>query len=331
MPEVELRELKGLDADLYLPPGGSSPGIVLVLGAVREGRRYPILESTARTIASYGFAVLVPELGRLRDLVLGMDALDDLVEAARILPAQEGVVDAPVGLVGFSLGAGLALLAAGDPRLQDRVSCVGAMGSYLRLTDMLDAAIDGFTGPGGEPMALAAPSAYTVAASLVERLPDPDRHRLERIIDLDRDAPLEALSRVELASVGRDGRLVLELLRNPDRDARAALIAELGGFAESMAALSPMTAMKRIAVPVWILHDEHDRYVPFSQFRAMRDAAHGHANFTFLGVRLLEHTEPVPPALNARVLLGDYLPGLRSLYRFARGPLGVVRHTARRQ
>jgi pimeloyl-ACP methyl ester carboxylesterase len=330
MSEIDRLEVEAVNADLYLPAGKPSPGIVLALGALREGRRYPILESTARAIASCGFAVLVPELGRLRDLILGVDALDDLVDAARTLHDRPGVVSAPVGLIGFSLGGSLALLAAADPRLRDRVACVAAMGSYFRLTDMLDAAVGGFKGPGDEPITLAAPSAYAVAASLVDRLSGPDRQRLGQIIDRDRGSPLEALSRVEPTSLGPEGRLVLDLLTNPDRGARAALIENVEGLAHVMAVLSPEGVIGRIEAPVWVLHDERDRYVPFGQFRVMREAAQGRSNFRFFDIRLLEHTEPVPPALNPRALFGDYLPGLGRLFMFAHGPVAAVRRTAKR-
>lgn len=319
MPEVDRREVPDLKADLYLAPGRRSPGIVLVLGALREGRRYPLLETTARHIAGCGCAVLVPELGRLRQLILGPDALDDLVAAALALPGQEGVVDAPVGLIGFSLGGSLALLAAGDGRLRGHIACVASMGAYFRLTGMLTAATIG---------TLAAPSAYAVAASLVATLPDADRRALEAVLDVGRDSPLEALARVDPASVGSPARAVLSLFTNRDPDAIATLLQRVEG-AGTLAGLSPEDTIGQIEAPVWVLHDERDRYVPFSEFRLLREVAAERRNFTFLSTRLLEHTEPLPPALNPIRLVGDYLPGLMRLARFVRGPLAAVRRRAR--
>jgi dienelactone hydrolase len=315
------------DADLYLPPDGPSPGIVLVLGAVREGRRYPLLETVARTVAGCGFAVLVPELGRLRHLILAEDALDDLVKAASALPRQDGVSDSPVGLFGFSLGGSLALLAAADDRLRDRVACVASMGGYFRLADMLAAATVGVTEPS---TALAAPSAFAVAASLVDQLPDPDRDRLARLLDADRDRPIEALAEVDVESVGRQARAVLAVLRNRDPAAVASLMQGLDGIAAGMARLSPAGVIRRITAPVWMVHDQRDRYVPAGQFRLMRQSVADRRNFKFFSLRLLEHTEPVPPMLNPVRLLGDYLPGLASLTRFIGGPLAAVRRAAHR-
>lgn len=165
LPEPTRRDVSELNADLYVAPGGPSPGIVLVLGALREGRRYPLLVTLARSIAAYGFAVLVPELGRLRRLIVGEDALEDLIRAALALTGQDGVTESPVGLFGFSLGGSLALMAAADDRLHDRVACVTSMGGYFSLHDMLTAATTGKLGAGGEEIALAAPSVYAIVAS----------------------------------------------------------------------------------------------------------------------------------------------------------------------
>lgn len=326
-PDISRREIAGLQADLYLPPGGPWPAIVLVLGALREGRRYPLLEATARSIATCGFAVLVPELGRLRRLILADDALDDLAAAVLALTAEDGVARAPAGLIGFSLGGSLALVAAADDRLRERVACVASMGGYFSLSDMLTAATTGTIGTTDETASLAAPAAFAMAASLVAPLPDPDRKLLERALEESQDAPLEALARVDSGSVGPQARAVLTLLRNRDPHAVASLIGNVEGAAEMMARFSPETVATRIDVPVWVLHDERDQYVPAQQSRRMREAMAGRTDFGFFSIRLLEHTEPRAPGLNPVRILRDYLPGLFGLVRFAYGPLKAVRRS----
>jgi dienelactone hydrolase len=330
-PEVARREVTGLRADLYVPPGGPWPGIVLVLGALREGRRYPPLVRAARSLSGCGYAVLVPELGRLRHLILAEDALDDLVAAVLALVGQDGVMQAPVGLFGFSLGGSLALLAAADDRLRGQVACVASMGAYFSLEDMLGAATIGAIAATGDRTSLAAPSIYAIAASLVARLPDPDRQILERVLDEQPDSTLEAMSCVDLGSVGLQAQAVLTLLRNRDPAAVASLIRTLEGAAPMMAKLSPNQVIDRIEVPVWVLHDERDRYVPVQQSRLMRETLAGRPNFKFFSIRLLEHTEPNPPALNPVRVFRDYLPGLVGLFRFVHGPLAVVQKARHRR
>ncbi|MGZ3355742.1 MAG: alpha/beta hydrolase family protein [Isosphaeraceae bacterium] len=325
LPEVARREVSELNSDLYLPSRGPSPGIVLVLGALREGRRYPLLVTLARSIAACGYAVLVPELGRLRRLIVDEGALEDLIRAALALTGQDGVTQSPVGLFGFSLGGSLALVAAGDHRLHDRVACVTSMGGYFSLRDMLTAATTGKLGAEREEISLAAPSVYAIVASLIAGLPDPDRTFLERVLDDQQDSPLDAIGRVDMGSVGLGAQRVLRLLMNRDPAAVASLTRDLEGVEAMLSKLSPEPVFDRISVPVWVLHDERDRFVPAHQSRLMREAAAGRTNFKFFSIRLLEHTEPNPPPFNPRRLFSDYLPGLIGLFRFVHGPLTAVR------
>lgn len=312
----------GPRADLYVPDlGRASPGVVLVLGALREGRRYELLETTARALAGCGYAVLVPELGRLSRLILGPDALDDLVDATRSMASLPGVRNGPVGLFGFSLGASLALVAAGDQRLEGGVACVAAMGGYHRLDDMLAAATTG-------AVALESPSVYAVCASLAALLAEPDRSLFERALDENRDSPLEALTRLAATPTGAEARALIALLKNRDATAVPAVIGRINGAAAAMSALSPATVLDRIVVPVFVLHDERDRYVPFSQHVLMREAMKGRRNFRFFSTRLLEHTEPAAPR-SISALVEDYVPGLWQLERFVRGPLAALRATPR--
>lgn len=316
LPDVTRRELDDPEADLYLPPGGPWPGMVLVLGALREGRRYPLLERTARAIAGCGFAVMVPELGRLRRLVLGEEALEDLVAATLALAGCEGVRHGPVSLVGFSLGGSLAMLAAADGRLREEVACVGNVGGYFGLVDMLRWATTG---------APAAPSAFAVAASLVDPLPEPDRALLEAALEARPDEPLQAIAAVDPDLLGPQARTVVAVLRNREPDAVEGLAEGLDGFRRFELALSPEHAVDRIEAPVWVLHDERDAYVPADQTRRLQAAVRGRRNFRFFSVRVFEHTEPRPPGFDLRRLSRDYLPGLVSLFSFASGVVGAAR------
>jgi pimeloyl-ACP methyl ester carboxylesterase len=326
LPAVTRRPIDALKADLYLPPrGAAAPGIVLVMGTLREGRRYPLLVSLAESIAACNYAVLVPELGRLSELVVGDEAVEDLVASACALTRQQGVLQAPIGLFGFSLGGALALLAAADDRLQDRVACVMSMGAYFSLRDMLAAATTGVPRIPAGRSSLAAPSIFAVAATLVASLPEADRRLLQRALDDDPASPLGAMSRVSAGSVGPQAQAVLQLLANRDPAALALLTRNVNGADQMMARLSPERVIERVLVPVFALHDERDSYVPVQQQRLMRAATAGRQNFKFFTIRLLEHTEPDRPPVNPMRFASDYVPGLIALFRFAHRSLAAVR------
>ena len=78
---MEWRE-GGLEADLYDPGGlGRKPGLILLNGVVREGRRYGELVNLARALSRAGFVVMVPDLLSYSRLRLVLDDVDVLARA----------------------------------------------------------------------------------------------------------------------------------------------------------------------------------------------------------------------------------------------------------
>ena len=75
----------GLQADLYDPGGlGLKPGLILVNGVVREGRRYSDFENLAWGLSRAGFVVMVPDLLNYREFRLVADDVDILADAFRV-------------------------------------------------------------------------------------------------------------------------------------------------------------------------------------------------------------------------------------------------------
>jgi carboxymethylenebutenolidase len=114
---------------------GTPPAVVLLHGA--DGLRYrgPVYRAMARHMAGQGLRVLLPHYfertgtqghasaARPMDFLGWMDAIDSAVGAAG---------PGPVGLVGISLGAYLALAVAGrDERIGAVVACCGGLPAIL--------------------------------------------------------------------------------------------------------------------------------------------------------------------------------------------------------
>ena len=121
--------------DLYACPALlRPPGLVLVHGLSRAGKDDARLRDAARLLARAGWAVAVPT-------VTGLTAL-------RLRPEDAGAVGAGVqalraagyervAVLGISLGAGPALLAAADPSVAPAVSAVLALGGYASAMELL--------------------------------------------------------------------------------------------------------------------------------------------------------------------------------------------------
>jgi dienelactone hydrolase len=114
---------------MYRPVGagaGSSPGVVLAHGLSPRGIDDPRLVRLARALAAAGLEVLTPELQALVEERVDPRCLGTVGAAVKWLAARTG---RSVGLVGMSLGGGLGLLAAADPKLAEQIAyvlCIGA-------------------------------------------------------------------------------------------------------------------------------------------------------------------------------------------------------------
>jgi len=133
-PSVGPLAVPGVAADLYTgaecarPPDerawlGRPCSLVLVHGLEPAGKDDPRLQRAARLLARAGFAVAVPTVAGLARLRLDPDDVEPVVRTIAAMPP-------PATVVGISIGAGPALLAAADARVRDRVATVLSLGGY---------------------------------------------------------------------------------------------------------------------------------------------------------------------------------------------------------
>jgi len=121
----------GVDADLYRAPvlgGGAS--LVLVHGVTPGGKDDPRVRAAAALLARLGFDVAAPTVPGLRQGRLRPEDVAPVI-------ASVAAMRPPVALIGVSVGAGPALLAAADGRVRDRVRIVLTLGGYASAAHLL--------------------------------------------------------------------------------------------------------------------------------------------------------------------------------------------------
>src|SRR5918992_1888023 len=145
-------------AELWLPSWASAErpagAMLLVFGVNNLGRNHPAIERVADGLARSGVAVLVPDSRTLLAGRLEVGEIDGVVRAFQLLVARPEVDRTRIGIVGFSVGGSLALLAAGDPRIAEQVGWVNAFGAYADASTYLAAAsAHAYRGPDGSAVA----------------------------------------------------------------------------------------------------------------------------------------------------------------------------------
>lgn len=316
VPAVQTRDMSvptrggDMPVRVYRSPTDRGPTIVIFPGVHGGGLDEPRLVALSRRIAATGATVLsapLPDLRRYTVTPRATDMLEDVVVWTTSHP--EMAADGRVGVVGVSFAGGLALVAAGRPRLAGKITAVFALGAhgdlprvmrYLCLAD-------------GAPKTLKPPHDYGVVvilrSSIPKLVPAEQVSALDTAVVTFLDASsAEATDPQTAARLFENARNAELALPEPSRGLMHAVntrdVATLGRalapLAESIGgdpALSPLRS-PATSSPVFLLHGADDNVIPSSETPLLADylSQHGNPRVTMLLTPLLTHAEARPSA-----------------------------------
>jgi pimeloyl-ACP methyl ester carboxylesterase len=281
-------------------PAQAGPWRTLVFanGATELGRHHPDVQRLARGLARAGYLVLVPDLPGLRRGEISLQTLHATVAVARAVTRWQAVRERRVGFVSVSVGASLALLAAEDPELADRVTVVAGIAPYTDLVDVTRLATTGTYLDRGRlrPYDPGPFLRLAVARSLAAGLRSgPDRRALlARLASVPNDdpTPLRTLRERPLRRLGPGGRAVLAVLLNRDPRRFDRLFARLSPpLRLTLRRLSPLTGAGRLRARVELATSPHDTYFPTAE---SRELARRSPSVEVTVTRTLLHAIPKP-------------------------------------
>lgn len=250
-------ELAGIRARVFetVDPG---PPVLLVHGVHPGGMDEPRLVRFARLLADAGFTVATPDIAAMRELRFDPASVEEIARCADAFAEER---DAPsVGVVGISIGGGLALRAS---TRTDAIHAVWAIGAHHDVLDLVDWWTgEPIRGPNGEEPGVE-PEGYGAAVIA--------HAYAEDYFEGDAGAAREALGARLRGETDRARRL-RDALPQETRDALSALsdpparlreIARL--HAEELAAVSPAGALSSVTARVFLLHGRDDPLVPSTE------------------------------------------------------------------
>ena len=292
--------LGGLDADLYHPgQGDSRVPVVLVPGAVEQGKDDPRVPPFASLLARAGFTVVVPNLPSLLALRVHPDNVRELAMFHRTVCERPDL--APLrraGLFGVSYAGDVALLVALDPRYAGAIPYVVTVGAYADLDTSLRFLATGrvFEGAWSRRVQVD-PYGHLVFVRAYEEYmtSEPDRRTLEAIIarrGANPSAPIGDL----VARLGPEGRLVIDLFESHDEALVPQLMARLPlGLKRRIALLSPARHdFSALRARLYLAHARDDGIFPETESERLAALARPHTSVHRITLESLQHVEPQP-------------------------------------
>jgi dienelactone hydrolase len=260
---------KTIVADVYRPTGeGPHPGIVLNHGVADLGKDDPRLVNFADAVARAGYVALVPEFENLKGFRVRPSDVDEVIAAFEYLAGHPDVDPERVGLFGFSYAGGLAVLAASDARIADRVRFCFLLGGYYDLENVVTYMTTGmYREDGGweylEPRNSGRWAFLINSADLIEN--EADREALVEIANARWDDPgAEVAALVE--SLGEEGRQAYDLMVNEDPELTRPLIEGLSPrVREYFEALTLEGQIDRLRAHLIIGHGRDDNLIPYTE------------------------------------------------------------------
>lgn len=298
--------------DIYAPttpaPGipGAREGLLLISG-VGDNRAVPQFVNLAQSLARSGVVAMTMTTETLMSYTLNPATIDAVVQATLALQHYPGVNGRRVGIVGLSAGGSLGILAAADPRIRDSLAFALSFGGYYDATSMLRDLgrraldVNGALVPWNpDPVPIQA-----LANTIAQTLSDSDRQLLL--------SGFNTVNGVELTTSDQDrlspaGQAAYHLLTGDQPTHVDANLAALPPEAHTLlASLSPSAIVPQLRAPIYLLHDQSDIYVPFTESRdfAAALARDGHPH-KFVEFSIFQHVE-VKSGLGLGQLLRDGL------------------------
>ena len=291
------------------PVPGAREGVVIIPG-VGDNRHEPQVINLVEGMARVGIVAMLMTTDTLINYALLPVDSDAVAQAVLTLQHWPGVGADRVGIVGFSAGGALASLAAAEPRMKGHIAFLTFFGGYFNAESLLeDVGRRALTADGKEyPWHPDIVPLQVLANTIATTLPPQQASILTSAFI----PAFNPLSKGQLAELSPSAQAAYHLLAGDQPQQAAANVDALSpDMHDLLTALSPSSVAADISAPVYLLHDQSDPFVPYTESRDFNAALDRLGKpHDFVEFSIFQHVE-VKSGLGLGPLLGD---GIR-LYR----------------
>jgi pimeloyl-ACP methyl ester carboxylesterase len=290
--------------------------LVLAPGISELGCYHPRLVALSRYFASQGLLVVTPDIEEFRNFQISAEPIDQLViwyrEAETLFGAKQA---RETGMAGVSYSGTLALIAAANPEIRDRVAFVASIGAYHNLIRCTEQWLSTDYETAAEYYPTKFYARWIIMLAALDMLPAvEDRVFLKNALFdllLQKEVSQPAL---RLTSEGERWYKLATSKKIPSDS-------ELAGAIENFLAprlyrrLDPDSALHELRCPVFLIHGAYDDLIPPEESVELHQRLPGSH---LLISPLLTHTHPSDKKLSWKEKTAAVFDVLLFCYRFSR-------------
>ena len=271
--KVELDSENGkIVGDLFIPNqilrltsfAQDRSALIVAMGIKTAEDDKPLILNFSETMARLGYVTFWPRLDVLDKGQSLPEEPDTFIKSFNYLSQQNFVSPKKISFMGFSVGSSVAMRAAEDPQISDKVHGLIFFGGYFDVFDYYISLATKTTQLNGQTLAwIPSPDAVSHAKGLLET------------------GKANQLVKIFEASTSSQA---YGLVRKAPKE-------EVDGLKK----YNPKENLADFKASVFILHDQADTYVPYTESVRLNQALAGKVEKEFLLLNLFEHVQPNRP------------------------------------
>jgi dienelactone hydrolase len=266
-----------ITADLYLPQKrGRFPAVVLDLGLDID-KKDPRVQKIAEAFARNGLIVLAPNIPSLTERRLTINTKEDLISAFEYLETQNNVKKDKIGIIGFCTSGGIALLAAEDPQIRDKVDFILTVNPYFDLKSLYKALTLREVEDQKWTPHFKSVEVYNRETILLLKNANDIVTLTEHLVRIPPEdlsnGNFPQLTKKEKGLISSDALFVYDGLTNKDpKKADYYLENASSSQKEFLKNVSPSTEINKLKAKTFIFADKNFTYIPYTEGILLRDA-----------------------------------------------------------
>lgn len=284
------------------------PVLILAMGVRTAEKDKPVMANFAKALARIGFVVSFVNRQDLQNLKVRIEEKETFISAFEHLSSLPYVDKNKITFVGISVGSSIALKAAQDQQIANKVKALIFFGGYLDAVDYLASLIT-----------------KTVVWQGKEFSWQPHEHVFnhfkEVVVSLAEKEEQEILSQILLEAKPIDPENFVKISSQGQFTLKLFEVGKRGEFFKiweqapervklKLEDISPKLGIANVKTKLFILHDRGDRNVPYFESRKLAAALPKNFKRTQLELSLFEHVQP------RQGFSWQMLPELLKLYLF---------------